>query len=180
VTGDCDTIYKIKKDKNFKMRKKIIVYIIFVMLSLLAFLYSCEKKEPKAQPDPSEITGKITEQFPGYEEMPEPDFTKLYSENKNEPVDLSKIEKYSIIQGGENSAVEIAVFKLYDKTNAEYVKQMAQARISELQGREDLNADIMAVYNNAEIRSYGNYVYYVSHTQKDKIFEIIEDNLRGE
>ena len=93
-------------------------------------------------------------------------------------MDLSKIEKYSIIKAGENSAAEIGIFKLYDKTNAEYVKKMAQTRISKMQSSSS-DEKLSGIFNDAEIRSYGNYVYYVSHSQKDKIFEIIENALRG-
>ena len=39
--------------------------------------------------------------------------------------------------------------------------------------------DMAKIFNDAEVRSYGNYVYYVSHPKKDKIFEIIENALRG-
>jgi len=163
--------------------KRTNIYII-IILSLLAFAYSCEKKEPAVQPEPSEIMAKITEQFQvnkaNYDsrekskELSSAEAAELYSEEKNKPVDLSKIEKYSIIKSEENSEVEIGIFKLYDKVNAEYVKDMAQNRILKLQESANIK-----VYNDAEIRSYGNYVYYVSHPQKDRIFEIIEDTLRG-
>ena len=169
------------------MRKNKILYFI-IILSLLAFCYSCEKKEPAAQPDPNEIMQKITEKFSESDvkydsaekskKLSESDADDIYSGDKSNPVDLSKIEKYSIIKSDENSANEIGIFKLYDKTNSDYVKKMAQARISKMQG-SDTSTAISDIFNDAEIRSYGNYVYYVSHPQKDKIFEIIEDTLRG-
>jgi len=170
-----------------RKNKKIsnIIYII-IILSLLTFIYSCEKKEPAAQPVPDEIMNKIAEYFPEdikIKNIPESELSELYAENKNNPVDLSKIEKYSVIKADENSAVEIGIFKLYDKTNSEYVKNMAQTRIAKMResykNKAKFEIDLSKILNNAEIRSYGNYVYYVSHRQKDKIFEIIENALRG-
>ena len=178
------------------MRKnKTAIYVVcfMIMLCLVPPVYSCEKREPAVKPNPSEIMNKIAEQFPEYDktseknknlkvyesgqktrELSEETANEIYSGDKNKPVDLSKIEKYSIIQTGENSDGEIGIFKLYDKVNTDYVKEMAQTRITKM--RDENASDIT---NNAEIRSYGNYVYYVSHPQKDKIFEIIEDTLRG-
>ena len=179
------------------MRKNKIAYVLYIlcfiiMLALLSFVYSCEKKEPEVKPAPSEIMKKIFDEFPEYKdadydnnikskELSESKATEIYSDDKNKPVDLSKIEKYSIMQAGENSADEIAIFKLYDKVNTDYVKRMAQTRITKMQDCANLNSDtnLSVIFNNAEIRSYGNYVYYVSHPQKDKIFEIIEKSLRG-
>ena len=159
----------------------IIIYaIILIALFFTASVCSCGKKEPPAQPEPGAIMKKISErlqaQFPAgapvYENASiDPE---IYSNDKNKPADLSKIEKYSIIKAGGNPDIEIAVFKLYDKVNAEYVKEMARTRILNIQ------ADCVSeISNGSEVRSYGNYVYYVSHPQKDKVFEIIEDMLRG-
>jgi len=129
---------------------------------------------------------EIAGQFPEYEdinknityesgnktkELSDKTAAEMYSEGKNKPVDLSKIEKYSVMA---KSETEIGIFKLYDKTNAEYVKKMTQTRISKMQ-----KSNISDTKNNAETRSYGNYVYYVSHKEKDKIFEIIENALKG-
>lgn len=182
-----------------KIKISNIIYIIFI-LSLMTFAYSCEKKEPAVQPEPGEIMKKISEKFPDNpelkkesitydtreksKEMSEKTATALYSDDKNKPVDLSKIEKYSIIKADTNSAAEIGIFKLYDKTNAGYIKEMVQTRIAKMQNSDSESkntdmTDIIEIFNNAEIRSYGNYVYYVSHPQKDKVFEIIEDTLRG-
>ena len=161
------------------------------MLSLLAFVYSCEKKEPKMQPAPFAIMQKIAEQFQEYnrdadyesnkksKELLESKANEIYSDDKNKPVDLSKIEKYFIITADENSASEIGIFKLYDKVNTEYVKEMAQTRILKMQGQNNSDVELSKILNDAEVRSYGNYIYYVSHAQKDKIFEIIENCLRG-
>jgi hypothetical protein len=160
--------------KNKKVSN--IIYII-IIISLLTFIYSCEKKEPAVKPDPDKIMKKIFEYFPEdikINKIPESELSEIYSEDKDTPVDLSKIEKYSIIKADENSAVEIGIFKLYDKVNADYVKKMAQTRITKMQ-----SIKTSPVINNAEVRSYGNYVYYVSHGQKDKIFEIIENCLKG-
>jgi len=195
--------------KNKKI-SKIIIYItiIIIMISLLACIYSCEKKEPAVQPDPDEIMKKISGYFNEDEKtrkesvtytsgekskkLSESDAAEIYSEDKNSPVDLSKIEKYSIIKANQDSPIEIGIFKLYDKTNAAYVKKMAQTRIAKMQKSQTGNIEnnknienkefeinVSEILNNAEVRSYGNYVYYVSHRQKDKIFEIIENSLKG-
>ena len=152
--------------------------ILIIILSLFAFVYSCEKKEPAVQPEPDEIMKKITDaikDLPGGKsiELSETNANELYASDKNKPADLSKIEKSSVIKATGSSAEEIGIFKLYDKNNTEYVKQMAQTRISKMQESN------IKTFNDAEIRSYGNYVYYASHPQKDKIFKIIEDTLRG-
>ena len=155
------------KSKNKKISG--ILYLI-IMLSVLTAVYSCEKKEPAVKPNPDEIMGKISISFP---EISEPVF-ELYTDEKNDPIDFSKIEKYLILKSKENPVAEVGIFKLYDKINADYVKKIAQARILKMQG-----IYFSHISNDAEIRSYGNYVYYVSHSQKDKIFEIIENALRG-
>ena len=189
---------KMQKNKTATAIAYVPRAILFIIiLALLSAVYSCEKKEPAAKPDPGEIMKKIAEDFPEYnskdinydsgeksKELQESKATELYSDDKNKPVDLSKIEKYSIkLKSKLTDADEIGIFKLYDKVNAEYVKDMAQTRISKIQengsSNPDTDTDISEILNNAEIRSYGNYVYYVSHPQKDKIFEIIENALRG-
>ena len=170
------------------MRKtKILFLTVFYVLIFAAVLFSCEKKEPRVSPDTDKIVREISEQFPEYQnansktiykssdknqELSDRSAIDLFSE-KNKPVDLSKLEQYSVYVSDEND-FEIGIFKLYDKTNAEYVKNMARTRISKIQSQTD-----NATSNNAETRSYGNYVYYVSHPEKDKIFEIIEDSLKG-
>ena len=185
---------------KIKMKKSKTVYVLYVLLfiiilALLSFVYSCEKKEPAVKLNPDEIMQKIAAEFSEYDktadyesgkkskELSEKKATELYSNDKNKPIDMSKIEKYSIIRFSENSADEIAIFKLYDKINSEYVKEMAQTRILKMQDYgnsvSDVNISMSEIFNNAEIRSYGEYVYYVSHAQKDKIFEIIESSLRG-
>jgi len=158
------------------------IYILFILLFLL-FIYSCEKKEPAVRPDPDEIMRKIAGQFPEFTEtkkLPEAIVADMYSAGQNKPVDLSKIEKYIVFDLTRDG--EIAIFKLYDKVNTEYVKEMAQARISKLQEYGGFISDtgLSKILNGAEIRSYGNYVYYIAHSEKDKIFEIIEKSLRGE
>ena len=162
--------------------KRILVILFILAIAMLCC--SCEKREPEEQPDPGVIMKKISGQFPEYKEinyesgneakkLSESNAAELYSDDKNKPVDLSKIEKYSVVS---KSNTEIGIFKIYDKTNAHYVKEMANTRISKMQ-----NAGVSeSTLNDAESRSYGNYVYYVSHPEKDKIFEIIEDTLRGE
>jgi len=183
------------------MRKnKMIVYSVCftIILCLISPVCSCEKREPKFKPSPSEIISEISEQFPEYDttdksrkyyenglkttELSESDATDIYSTDKNKPVDLSKIEKYIIVMFDENNIDEIGIFKLYDKVNTGYVKEMAQTRITKMQDYCNMNENKTAseIFNNAEIRSYGVYVYYVAHSEKDKIFKIIEDALRGE
>ena len=161
-----------QKNKKTNILNLSNIICIIVIISLSVFIHSCEKREPASQPEPNEIMKKITGTIP--EKISEKEITDLYSDDKNNPVDLSKIEKYSVTKAVQNSSVEIGIFKLYDETNAEYVKKMAQTRISKMQ-----NTNTSKISNDAEIRSYGNYVYYVSHPQKDKIFKIIEDTLRG-
>ena len=165
-----------------------IIYVIYAVIILIlpVFIYSCEKKEPEAQPDTDDVMKKIAAKFPEYEnsktiyksggkstKLSDKSAMDLYSEDKSKPVDLSKIEQYSVYIS-EDESIEIGIFKLYDKTNAEYVKDMAHTRISKIQ--KDMSNEIT---NNAETRSYGNYVYYASHSRKDKIFEIIENALKG-
>ena len=184
-----------KMKKKNKIAYALYVLFFIIILALLSSVYSCEKKEPAVKLTPDEIMQKIAVEFPEYNkdadydsskkssELSEKKATELYSDDKNKPVDMSKIEKYSITQFTEDSAGEIAIFKLYDKINAEYVKEMAQTRILKMQDYgnsiSDVNISMSEVFNNAEIRSYGEYVYYVSHPQKDRIFEIIESSLRG-
>jgi len=157
--------------------------------------FSCEKKEPAAQPVPDEIMRKILADFSQPDgdainsdcveyiseqkgkELTDGIINVMYSKD-DKPVDMSKIEKYAIRQSKEIPAVEIGIFKLYDKVTADYVKDMANNRIAKMRGENKNNGVCLETANNAEARSYGNYVYYVSHPQKDKIFRIIENMLR--
>ena len=163
--------------------KKIL--FILTALAIMITMCSCEKREPEVQPDPGEIMREIAVQYPEckntvYEsgniikELTYAKAARIYSGGKNKPADMSKIEKYSVAADPDT---EVGIFKLYDRGSADYVKRMAQTRISKMRTGGINLAAIIA--NNAEARSYGNYVYYVSHPEKDKIFEIIEDMLRG-
>ena len=190
-----------RKNKIFLPINISIIIIIFILC-----FYSCEKREPAAQPIPDEIVKKILEDFSESsegalnfdcveyisgqkeKELSEKIAKGIYADNKNEnenkdenkSVDLSKIEKYSIRQSKKNPAVEIGIFKLYDKINADYVKDMAHNRIAKIQENNKDDINFLETANDAEARSYGNYVYYVSHPQKDKIFRIIENMLRDD
>ena len=165
-----------------------------IMLTLTLFC-SCEKREPAAQPVPNDVMTKILQDLSADDYTEYIEYTEyisgrkdkelsdkivqiIYSDDEKNSVDMSKIAEYSIRQSKENPSVEIGIFKLYDKVNAEYVKNMSNNRIAKL--REDNQNDIyfLETANNAEVRSYGNYVYYVSHSEKDRIFRIIENMLR--
>ncbi|MCL2771848.1 MAG: DUF4358 domain-containing protein [Oscillospiraceae bacterium] len=192
--------------------KKIINFLIniTVIIIFISCLYSCEKKEPAVEANPDDIMKKILADFSDSEhdavkssdcivyksgikakELSEKTAKELYSEsnkkNDDSVIDLSKIEKYSVRQSKENPAVEIGIFKLYDRVNADYIKDFMSKRISKKQEMQKENVknmnsrnniNFLETANNAEVRSYGNYVYYVSHPQKDRIFKIIENSLR--
>lgn len=178
---------------------------MFIIFICTPFVYSCEKREPEAQPIPNDIMKRILDDISKssevYEasesekdainadcieyisgqkdkELSEKSLNILYSDEKQTDIDISKIEKYSVRQSIDNPSAEIGIFKLYDEVNAQYIKEMAINRIKKM--REDYkdNIDFFETVNNAEARSYGNYVYYVSHSEKDKIFRIIENMLR--
>jgi len=152
------------------MRKKIIV----VAVMLVIVLCSCAKREPAKSPASEELANKISEQFKDLNiNIEEKKAEELFDDKNN--MDFSKIENFAVRQSKHG---EIGVFRLYTDVNADYIKEAAHKRILKLQaeacGLENLN-----IANNAEVRSYGNYVYYVSHNEKDKIFKIIEDELKG-
>ncbi|MCL2096018.1 MAG: DUF4358 domain-containing protein [Oscillospiraceae bacterium] len=159
-----------------KIKAKLLSVIIFILLfSLFIYLYSCEKKEPENQPDPKDIARKIIDDISiGDIDIVTEIDPELYTENKNEPIDVSKIEKYALLKS-EDLRTEISIFKLYDKTNSEYIKKICRTRIENIRKIREPNSE----NNNAEVRSYGNYVYYVSHSQKDKVFEVIENMLKN-
>jgi len=152
------------------MLKKIIIFVIIIMM----LLFSCSKKEPAQSPDSEALANKISEQFNDLIiNVEEEKARKLFDEQND--TDFSKIENFSVRQSEHGEA---GVFKLYSDVNVDYVKEMAMERILKLQEEAD-NLENQNIANNAEVRSYGNYVYYVSHDEKDKIFRIIEDELKG-
>ena len=154
------------------MRKKIIICInIIIMIGLI---YSCAKKEPANSPPSDVLTGKITEQFGDLNRDVNDEKAKELFDGEND-VDFSKIENFSVKQ---SEYGEAGVFKLYSEANVGYIKDIAAERILNLQ-KDSGNSENLSIANNAEVRSYGNYVYYVSHAEKDKIFKIIEDELKG-
>jgi hypothetical protein len=141
---------------------------------MILFIYSCSKKEPAQSPDSDALTNKISGQFSDFNKTVEEKKAKELFDAGND-VDFSKVENFSVKQSEHGEA---GIFKLYSETNVEYVKQVAGKRISDLQEQAD-SLENLSTANNAEVRSYGNYVYYVSHSEKDRIFKIIEDELKG-
>lgn len=192
-------------------KTKKIIFLLIINIFIIIFtvsVYSCEKREPEGQPVPHSVMKKVLGHFDRKDdinsecviyisgqkdkELSEKKAQEIYSKlpEKNEKngksqgdlIDLSKIEKYSIRQSKKNPAVEIGIFKLYDKINANYVREMSSNRIIKLQENiqniQSVQNDAIKTANNAEVRIYGNYVYYVSHAYKDEIFQIIENALR--
>ena len=201
--------------KNKSLPEINILYLLYftafiIFIIFMSCVCSCEKREPEAQPLPNDMMKKILDDLAeSYDSdsinsdcveyiseqkdknLSEKDLNDIYSDGENQtPVDMSKIEKYSIRQSKskENPPAEIGIFKLYDEVNAQYVKDMANNRIKKIidadksNNNNNLNLNIninsLETANNAEARSYGNYVYYVSHPEKDRIFRIIENMLR--
>jgi len=152
------------------MIKKIIIFIIII---IVASLFSCAKREPARSPASDDLINKIGEQFNLNIRIEEKEAEKLFDE-KND-MDFSKIENFAVRQ---SECGEVGIFKLYTAVNADYIKEAAQDRILKLQA-DARNLESLSVANNAEVRSYGNYVYYVAHDYKDKIFKLIENELRG-
>ena len=155
------------------MKRKFAIIALFVIVSATMVLYSCAKREPERTPNSDVLTNKIASQFNELSIVVEEDKAReLFDEKKD--VDFSKIENFSIRQSKDG---EVGVFKLYSKANVDYVKDIVQKRVLKLQedAKDELN--VLHIANNAEVRSYGNYVYYVSHAEKDRIFKIVEDEL---
>ena len=153
------------------MFKRFIIFVSIIFIMVLPF--SCAKKEPAQNPDSDILANKISEKFNDLSvSLDEGKAKELFDENND--ADFSKIENFSVKQ---SEYGETGIFKLYSDVNADYVKAMAAKRILKLQA-EAGGLDNQAAANNAEVRSYGNYVYYVSHGEKDKIFKIIEDELQ--
>ena len=149
-------------------------FVFISIIIMIVFCGSCAKKEPARSPDSDVLANKISEKFNDLSvSLGEDEARKLFDE-KND-IDFSKIENFSVRQS-ENG--ETGVFKLYSDANVDYVKQMAAGRVLKLQA-EAGSFENQNRANNAEVRSYGNYVYYVSHSQKDRIFKVIEDVLKG-
>lgn len=198
-------IQKIKTRKTRLNQFNLIAVLGLILIYILVCCSSCAKKEPENSPLPEKIMADVIkdlelgEDFTGIvynseseteaQTLSEEKAKELYSEKENaknnQPIDISKIEKYIITLGTDTSPNEIGIFRLYrDSASTEYVKNMAKNRILSIQHKFEgsvsgVNSDI-AVANSGEARSYGNYVYYVIHPEKDKIFEKIEDIFKGE
>jgi hypothetical protein len=141
---------------------------------MIVFNYSCAKKEPAQSPDSDILVGKISAQFSDFNINIESEKAKdLFGGDNN--TDFSKVENFSVRQ---SEYGETGVFKLYSEVSVDYIKDTAQKRILNLQENSG-NLDDLVTANDGEVRSYGNYVYYVSHSEKDRIFKIIEDELKG-
>ena len=154
------------------MRKKILLFIYIIIM--IVFNYSCQKKEPTQSPDSDILTGKISAQFNDFNINIESGKVKELFGGESE-TDFSKVENFSVKQ---SEYGEAGVFKLYTQVSVDYIKDIAQKRILNLQENAG-NLENLVTANDAEVRSYGNYVYYVSHSEKDRIFKIIEDELKG-
>ena len=153
------------------MLKKIIAWWAIIMVAGLAC--SCAKREPAQSPASEVLAGKISAQFREFNASLEKDKAEELFDEDNR-TDFSKIENFFVRQSKQG---EVGAFKLYSDSNVEYVRELASNRILKLQGEAD-NLEKQHVANNAEVRSYGNYVYYAAHERKDEIFKIIEDTLR--
>jgi len=149
-------------------------FIVFINIIIMILLYSCAKKEPAQSPDSDILTNKISIAFSDLNiNLAEEKARDLFDGGNN--TDFSKIENFSVIQSEQGEA---GIFKLYSESNADYIKNIAAERILKLQEEAGGSAHLN-IANNAEARSYGNYVYYASHAEKDRIFKIIEDELKG-
>ena len=154
-------------------------FIIFVIIAGL--LFSCAKKEPARSPASDILADKISGKFLDLDIKPEnADAKRLFGDD----FDFTKIENFAVRQSITGEAGEIGIFKLYSDSSVDYVKERAAERVLKLQadagelaGASGLSG--LKTANNAEVRSYGNYIYYVSHGQKDRIFKLIEDELKG-
>jgi hypothetical protein len=189
--------------KKISNNSKIIYVIIFTCLSLLYFC-SCEKKEPPVSPIPDELLQRVISElnlendFAGVDYKSDSEAQKLseskakelyMGEDKNkQAVDLSRIEKYSIKLGSDISANETGIFRVYDKSSSvEYVEDIVKNRLLSVQqkfkdfmGEDDDAHRQLNTANSGEVRTYGEYIYYVIHPDKDKIFEKIENIFRDE
>ena len=155
------------------MKRKFAIIALLFVVSAAIGLYSCAKREPECTPNSDALTNKIASRFNELSIVVEEDKARKLFDDKND-VDFSKIENFSIRQSTNG---EVGVFKLYTHANVDYVKNIVQKRVSKLQENAKDELSILRVANNAEVRSYGNYVYYVSHAEKDRIFKIIEEAL---
>lgn len=151
--------------------RKIIIFINII--AALLFIYSCAKKEPAQTPASHVLTDKISRRYGDLNIKVGNEQAKDLFGVKND-IDWTKVENLSVRQSEQG---EVGIFKLYSQANAGYIKQMAGERILNLQEHAD-NLYELRLINDGEARSYGNYVYYVIHTEKDGIFKIIEDSLR--
>ena len=154
------------------MKKKILIFIYIIIM--IVFNYSCQKKEPAQSPESNILTGKISAQFTDFNVDVGDEKVKELFGGEND-IDFSKVENFSVKQSEQG---ETGVFKLYSDAGVDYIKDIAQKRILNLQENSS-SLENLATANDGEARSYGNYVYYVSHSEKDKIFKIIEDELKG-
>ena len=154
------------------MKKIKISIIILSVLILLLIVYSCAKREPAQSPASDTLMEKINDQFSELNINVERD--AIGAENTT---DWTKVEDFSIKKYKYGEYSEVGIFKLYSGVNAEYIKEILQKRILSLQENAE-SLDALHIANNGEARSYGNYVYYVLHAEKDRIFKIIEDALR--
>ena len=152
----------------------LIVIMMIVTIGLLCI--SCEKKELAQSPPSSILAEKISAQFTELNINADNDAVKrIFGDKDKNNMDFSKIENFSVRQS-QNS--EIGIFKLYSQENAGYIKELAQKRVLNLQTNA-YNLQKLYIANNGEVRSYGRYVYYAVHPEKDGIFKIIEDELKG-
>ena len=155
------------------MKRKFAIIALCAIVIMMIGLYSCAKREPERTPNSDALTNKIASQFNELSIVVEEDKARELFDEKND-VDFSKIENFSIRQAKDS---EVGVFKLYTHANVDYVKDVVQKRVLKLQENAKNNFNVLRIANNAEVRSYGNYVYYVSHAEKDRIFKIIEEAL---
>ena len=180
------------------------VIIIYILIFNCLYYFSCEKKEPLVTPVPDEIMQKVIadleldKDFSGEiyksgsenQKLSEEKAKELFSgeEKDKQIIDLEKIEKYSIRLGSDSSANEIGIFRTYNKSSSvKYIEDIVKNRLLAVQHKfkdyisEDPDSQSpITTANSGEVRTYGQYIYYIIHPDKDKIFEKIEDIFRSE
>ena len=168
--------------ERIMMKKLLPVFIVCAILILP--LGSCAEKTSDVAP--SAVIAALAEKIPlsatSYasdgNKLSDSDAARLYSGDANAP-DMSLIESYALRECTMSDATEAGVFRVYSASDAGYVRDMCRERIQKQQKYFAQYADQGPVANNAAVRAYGKYVYYVMAADMDGAFKVIEGMIQG-
>jgi hypothetical protein len=102
-------------------------------------------------------------------------YATLYLGSGSEDIDLDKFESYCVVSVPAGSATEIGVLKVKNISDIDYIVSLVKMHFTRIAGNFSSYIEEEAeIARNAEVRTAGNFIYYVAAIEKDNIFSTME------